>query len=189
MIKPGDFVDVLFTYKGGNDTAYQGGLTMRLFEGVRVLVVNRGGTSSRGDRGGNHVTLELTEPQTNVLTLAHDRGAITLTYNPNGRGTGGLAIAGNERITLYEILGLKPATEPFLTEIFRGSGRSTNRFNEQGRLMESATPDQGNRSGQQLAPAPASPDTVPATPARPTDSGATERAAAPTAARLLLQPN
>ncbi len=103
MLKPNDFVDVLFTYQGGNDDTIQGGVTMRLFEGVRVLVVSRG-TSNRSD---NYVTLELTEPQANVLTLARDRGAINLTFNPNGRGNGGLALTNADRVTLYEILGMK----------------------------------------------------------------------------------
>jgi pilus assembly protein CpaB len=182
MIKAGDYVDVLFTYQGGNDDTYQGGLTLRLFEGVRVLVVSRVG--SRGDRGSNHVTLELTEPQANILTLARDRGTITLTYNPNGRGSGGLALSSNERVTLYEILGLKAAepVEPFLTEIYRGSARSTNRFNDKGRLIDGTTPPaEAERPRRELVPA------QPA-PAKPTDGNAKERPAPPTASRLLLEP-
>jgi pilus assembly protein CpaB len=185
MLQAGDFVDVLFTFKGGNDETYRGGVTLRLFEGVRVLVVNRGASSSRGDRGGNHVTLELTEPQANVLTLAHDRGAITLTYNPNGRGAGGLAVDGTERVTLYDILGLKPATEPFLTEIFRGSGRSTNRFNEQGRLIE-APATSPNVPAQQLPPAG---NGSPQEPSTPSGATSTDRPTAPTAARIMTRQN
>jgi pilus assembly protein CpaB len=188
MLKSNDFVDVLFTYQGGNDDVVQGGLTMRLFEGVRVLAVNRGSTNSRN----NHVTLELTEPQANVLTLARDRGTITLTYNPNGRGNGGLALSSADRVTLYEILGLKPAdaSDPFLTEIYRGSGRSTNRFNDKGRLIEDYTPPNFNdRPRQQLVPAPSSPtpNTQPAAPVQPSDANAPDRPTSPTASRPLLE--
>lgn len=190
MIKTGDFVDVLFTYQGANDDTYQGGLTMRLFEGVRVLAVNRNLTSGRIERGNNHVTLEMTEPQANVLTLARDRGTVTLTYNPNGRGTGGLALNSNERVTLYEILGLKPSepVEPIMTEIYRGTGRSTNRFNEKGKLIENygsgANPT--DRPRQQLTPAQPAPN---AAPAQPVDTNTSDRPTSPTASRLLLEQN
>ena len=111
---------------------------MRLFEGVKILAINRSMTQSTMDRGANHVTLELTEPQANVVVLAHDKGKITLTYNPKGKGNGGLALTNSERITFYEILGLVPAQkpkEPFMTEIFRGPGRSTLYYDERGRFV------------------------------------------------------
>ena len=193
MIKTAEFVDVLFTYQGANDDTFQGGLTMRLFEGVRVLAVNRSMTSGRVDRGNNHVTLEMTEPQANVLTLARDRGTITLTLNPNGRGTGGLALNSNERVTLYEILGLKPAdpaAEPFMTEIYRGIGRSTNQFNGKGRLIDNynnGNPDA--RPRQQLAPTQQAPNALPSIPARPVDAIPGDRPTSPTAARILLEQN
>lgn len=182
MVKSGDFVDVLFTYQGANDDAVQGGLTMRLFEGVRVLAVSRGAATSRN----NHVTLEMTEPQANVVTLARDRGTLTLTYNPNGRGSGGLALSSGERVTLYEILGLRPAdpaAEPFLTEIYRGSGRATNRFNDKGKLMENySAPGANARQRQELVPVPK----TPATPVKPTDTNAGDQPTSPTASRVLL---
>jgi pilus assembly protein CpaB len=147
LIKPGDNVDVLFTAQAGSsttDNTYQGGLTMRLFEGVKVLAINRNFAQGRVDRGNNHVTLELTEPQTNIIVLTQKSGKITLTYNPNGRGNGGLALSNTERVTLFEILGLEksdPLKEPYQTEIFRGAGRTTNQFDERGRLI-----DNGNRN-------------------------------------------
>lgn len=191
MIRPNDYVDVLFTYQGRNDDSLQGGITMRLFEGVRVLAVKNGG-GNRGDRG-NHVTLEVTEPQVNILTLARDRGTITLSYNPNGRGGGGLALSSADRVTLYEILGLKPAEPPFMTDIYRGSSRATNRFNSDGRLMENNTSGGQDRPQQQLptnsAPAQSYPHSAPATPGRPADSQQpVEQSTAPTAARILEQP-
>jgi pilus assembly protein CpaB len=144
MIKPGQYVDILFTAQGGggagvNDATFQGGVTMRLFEGVKILAINRNYTQGRVDRQSNHVTLELTEAQANIVILASDRGKLTLTYNPSGAvGDGGLALSNAERVTLYEILGLKkqdPAKEPFQTEIYRGSGRMTNQFDEKGRFL------------------------------------------------------
>lgn len=192
MIKSGDFVDVLFTYEGSGDDAVQGGLTMRLFEGVRVIVVNRTG-SSRGNNGNNHVTLELTEPQVNVVTLARDRGTITLSYNPNGRGNGGLALSSSERVTLYEILGLKEAeapAEPFMTEIYRGPERATNHFNDRGRLIESYRdrafydrPQQEKRLVPNTTPAPAN---APAPPVRSTDGQNGDQRTPPTALRTFL---
>ena len=141
IIKPGDHVDVLFTAMSGGaatDSAFGGGLTMRLFEGVKILAINRSFTQGSVDRGSNHVTLELTEPQANVVVLAHDKGKLTLTYNPNGKGSGGVALSNSERITFYEILGLtraRPPKDPILTEIFRGSARSTLYFDERGRYL------------------------------------------------------
>lgn len=144
MIKPGQYVDILFTSEGGgsgvSDATFQGGLTMRLFEGVKILAINRNFTQSRVDRQSNHVTLELTESQTNIIVLARDRGKLTLTYNPsNSVGNGGLALSNSERVTFYEILGLKkqdPAKDPFQTEIYRGSNnRVTHQFDEKGRFL------------------------------------------------------
>jgi pilus assembly protein CpaB len=164
MVKPGDHVDVLFTVAQA-DAAMQGGVTMRLFEGVKILAVNRSLTQSSIDRGGNLVTLELTETQSNIIVLAKDKGKLTLTYNPNGKGSGGLALSNAERITLYDILGLVPPgkpKEPTLTEIFRGTARSTTYYDDRGRFI-------GNRVGayqttndrQQLVlPAPALPPAV-----------------------------
>ena len=178
IIKPGDWVDVLFTSQGagnGTNDTYQGGLTMRLFEGVKVLAINRNFAQGKVDRGNNHVTLELTVAQTNIVVLAKDRGKITLTYNPNGKGHGGLALSSVERVTLYELLGLEradPVKDPFLTEIFKGSTRVAHRFDAKGRrygvdfdtlnqlqnqnnqyqLPNSNIPESGTRTFQQRRP-------------------------------------
>lgn len=141
LIKPGQYVDVLFTYQasGNADDRFQGGLTMKLFDGVKILAINRSITQGRVDRQSNHVTLELTEGQSNVIVLAKDRGQLTLTYNPNGKGSGGLALNNADRVTLYEILGLQrpePGKEPFMTESYRGSGRGTLLFSDKGRRLD-----------------------------------------------------
>ena len=156
MIKPGQYVDILFTAQGGgagaNDASFQGGLTMRLFEGVKILAINRNFTQSAVDRGSNHVTLELTEAQTNIVVLARDRGKLTLTYNPtNAVGSGGLALSNSERVTLYEILGLRkqdPTKEPFQTEIFKGNGsRTVNQYDEKGRFLSGGNNSAGTPAG------------------------------------------
>lgn len=156
IIKPGDSVDVLFTSSGAGNVggdAYQGGLTMRLFEGVKVLAINRNFAQGKVDRGNNHVTLELTVPQTNIVVLAKDRGKITLTYNPTAKGNGGLALSNSERVTLFELLGLEksdPIKAPFLTEIFKGSSRVANRFDAQGRLYDRSSTNSNQSTQYQL---------------------------------------
>jgi pilus assembly protein CpaB len=169
MIKPNQFVDVLFTYQGGSDDNVQGGVTMRLFEGVRVIAINRSLTQSRVDRSSNRVTLELTEPQANVLVLAKDRGEITLTFNPNGRGHGGLSLSNAERVTLHEILGMRraePEAEPFMTEVFRKTERGVQLFNGQGRRVDADYLRQQNDRRRMVLPNqlrdPAAPDADPA---------------------------
>lgn len=156
MIKPGDNVDVLFTSQGiggTGDSTFQGGLTMRLFEAVKVLAINRNFAQGRVDKGNNHVTLELTVAQTNIVVLAKERGKITLTYNPHGKGNGGLALSNEERVTLYELLGLQkadPAKPPFSTEIYKGNSRARNLFDETGRHIDSSNPGPAtNNAGQQ----------------------------------------
>jgi pilus assembly protein CpaB len=191
LVKPGNYVDVLFTYQGTVDDRMQGGVTIRLFEGVKLLAINRNQQQSRVDRLTNNVTLELTEPQQNVIVLAKDRGQLTLSYNPTGEGSGGLAVSNAERVTLYEILGMRPAEaapSPFLTEIFKGPNRKLNYFNQRGLMIENyrgdlnGSPSQNNdRPNMVLPPARADDDTPDAVPT-PTDAPATRPA--PTAARL-----
>jgi pilus assembly protein CpaB len=158
MIKPGDHVDILFTAMGGTgigDPTFQGGLTMRLFEGVKILAINRNFTQGTVDRGNNHVTLELTETQANIIVLAQDKGKLTLTYNPNGKGTGGIALTSAERITFYEILGLTPGVkgkDPLLTEIYRGANRATQYFDDRGRMLGTRlAPNQTTNDRQNFA--------------------------------------
>ena len=158
MIKPGDHVDVLFTTMSGGGSGssdLEGGLTMRLFEGVKILAINGSSTQAGVDRGSNYVTLELTEPQTNIVVLAHDKGKITLTFNPSGKGNGGVSLTNTERITFYEILGLRRGEAPkppFTTEIFRGPARSTLVFDDKGRFLGSRAPNPTNTTPQYVLP-------------------------------------
>lgn len=149
LIRPGNYVDVLFTFSGSEER-FAGGLTMRLFEGVKIIAINRNQLQGRVDRSNNRVTLELTEAQANVVTLARAHGSINLTYNPTGRGTGGLSLSNSERVTLHEILGLKspnPPEDPFATEIWRGGSREVRTFNDKGRFLGSSGATSGGYGG------------------------------------------
>lgn len=141
LIKPGEYVDVHMTPTGmNNDKRLNGGMTLTLFNGVRVIAINRSYTQNSSSRRGTNVTLELTPEQANIMILARDRGEITMSYTPEGKGDGGVAVSSAEKATLYEILGLKtpekPKEEeppkPFIVEGYYGSSRSVNKFDRDG---------------------------------------------------------
>ncbi|MFG0334016.1 MAG: Flp pilus assembly protein CpaB [Maioricimonas sp. JB049] len=126
LVRPGQYVDVHFTPESYPDDDYTGGLTMTLFKGVKVLAINRASRAGSVGRGSNSVTLELTREQANILILAKQKGALQLTYTPEGAGTGGVAVSDEDRATFDEILGLdppEPPEEPTVTEIYSGTGR------------------------------------------------------------------
>ncbi len=137
LIAPGEFVDVHFTPAGNPDPASGGGFTMTLFKGVKLLAVNGNPQLADLSRGGNTVTVELSEAQTNAMILARDRGDITLSLNTAGRGNGGIALNNSERVTLNEILGIVPEEKPEpeapeQIEIYRGASRGLISFNSGG---------------------------------------------------------
>ncbi len=133
LIGPGQYVDIHFTPSGNRGT--RGGMVMTLFKGVKLLAINRSQSSatSLGQRS-NSVTMELTPEQANIMLLARNRGDINLTYSPNGPGNGGVAVADESRAYLDEVLGLTEPTPPFVTEIYTGSARRENTFDD-GRLI------------------------------------------------------
>jgi Flp pilus assembly protein CpaB len=112
--------------------------------GVRVLAVGNNSEAEAANReSANTVTLELTPEQANVLILAHEKGEIALSDNPDGKGNagrvnGGVTAKSQDRATLDEILGInRPETapvvktvrqQPFTSETFKGAERSTLRF-------------------------------------------------------------
>ncbi|MCA9115245.1 MAG: Flp pilus assembly protein CpaB [Planctomycetaceae bacterium] len=134
LIRPEEFVNVHMTpNQQTRDNRIEGGLTLTLFRGVKVVAMNRDTGAASIDGFRNDVTLELTPRQANVMILAEKRGDITLSYNPEGRGDGGVAGGTDERVTLNQILGLEPKPEPpkpFMTEHYRGSGRSELQFRD-----------------------------------------------------------
>jgi pilus assembly protein CpaB len=140
LVRPGEYVDVHFTPASYRDQDRTGGLTMTLFKGVKVLALHRGAYGASAGRGGTTVTLALTEEQANILIQARDKGGLTLTYTPDGRGNGGVAVSREDRATLDEILGLGPEDRPFASEVFHGSSRSVNEFQNGRRVDVSPAP-------------------------------------------------
>lgn len=148
LIKPGEYVDVHMTanltLSSGNTSRRAqmgGGLTLTLLKGVRVITINKKYNPGPLDRNGNSVSLELTPEQANIMILARDKGQITLSFNPEGKGGGGVAVSREDRATLDEILGLDPLPEPvlpFTTEIYHGRGRQALQFRD-GKLISGAS--------------------------------------------------
>ena len=135
-VQPGQFVDVNFTPKTNRmDERFRGGMTMALMSGIRVLAINTQTQGSSVRRSGNTMTLELTQEQARIITLARDHGTLRMMYNPTGKGTAGVTLSGKDRVTLDEILGLKEIPEPkkpFVTEIYYGASRQVIDFGEDG---------------------------------------------------------
>lgn len=165
LIKPGQFVDIHMTVtRNVSDARLQGGLTLTLAKGVKILAINRNFSQGTIDRRSNNVTVELTPEQANIIILAQEKGLLTLTYNPEGRGTGGVAVSSADRATLDEILGLKPLPEPakpIVTEIYRKTSRQVNHFidgrktNRRNGLRSSSISNRGpgqNNSGSSSNP-------------------------------------
>ena len=150
LIKPDEYVDVFMTVDRGPVAGDQqqrdtNAMTLKLFDGVRVLAINGRYTATTNDRD-NIVVLELDEQQQEIMVLAKSKGSISLTFNPEGPGTGGLAIqtSKEDRVTLHELLGLEEPEaeeEPFVTEHYRNGGRSDVYYDEDGNLYR------GNRYG------------------------------------------
>jgi pilus assembly protein CpaB len=152
LIKPGQFVDVHMTIDGpaaGDRQNRQFGadtMTLTLFDGVRVVAMNRSYIQSSVDRGHN-VTLELDKEQARIMLLAKQKGTIALSYNPTGAGGGGVSVKSEQdRVTLQQLLGIAPIKEkdkPFMTEHFREGMRSTTYFEDGRRVNYSGDNDLG----------------------------------------------
>ncbi len=116
LLRAGQYVDVHLTpqLNDPTDTRFRGGLTITLLGGVRVLAVAGGGSGadSISTDSISTVTLELTPEQANMLILAREKGEIALSYNPDGKGRGGVAVKNQDRATMDEILGLNRPDAP-----------------------------------------------------------------------------
>ncbi|MBC7819559.1 MAG: Flp pilus assembly protein CpaB [Planctomycetaceae bacterium] len=146
LIKPGNFVDLHFTLDSQNRDAIDarisplGGVSMTLLKGVKVLAVNKNFRQGPVLATGNSVTLELAHEQINILLVTKQRGTISLTFNPSGEGNGGIALSNADRVTLWEVLGLKktvvvqsaPPEKPFVTDVYRGSNQNAYRWDKDG---------------------------------------------------------
>jgi pilus assembly protein CpaB len=149
LLKAGHYVDVYLTPRidAANDARLQGGMTVTLFRGVRLLATSAGESFDQpSDEPSGLVTLELTPEQATVLILAREKGHLALSYNPEGKGDGGVALKNSDRATFDEILGVPtaapssvgpsspaptsagPAAAAFTAEVYKGSVRSTRQF-------------------------------------------------------------
>src|SRR5579863_6875215 len=144
LVKPGQFVDVHFSPMSmANDPRMNGGMSMTLFKGVKIITINRLATQGITGSDSNSITLELSSEQANIVLVAKDHGRLYFSFNPDGKGSGGLALTGKDRATLEEILGLQPIPKPpappasFVTQIYRGLNRRQFEFRQVGnRMME-----------------------------------------------------
>lgn len=182
----GQYVNVHFTPSSDPDNAETGGQILTLFNGVKILALTAQ-TQGGGARGGVNVTLELTKEQSNIILLAKDRGTLNMVFNPEGKGTGGVAVNDADRATLYQILGYHPKPEtkpvpPFQTEIFPGAGRKVNAYQDG---VLTTVPDINNNAGSRgPGNAPANPNTrAPSSPGNGggNNGGTGEQGAPPTA--------
>jgi pilus assembly protein CpaB len=155
LLQKGQYVDIYLTPRldsnQSESSRLRDGVTITLLTGVRVLAVGENSEiESAKAESAKTVTLELTPEQANILILAHERGEIALSYNPDGKGTGGVAVKSQDRATMDELLGLnrqEPVPPPakaltsrqFTSETFKGTKKSTLRFDP------AASTDSGNQ--------------------------------------------
>jgi pilus assembly protein CpaB len=133
LVRAGQYVDVHFS-PSANPDPVKGPFTMTLFKGVKILSMGTG--TARSGRSTT-VTLELSPEQANIILLAKDKGELQLTYTPEGKGNGGVAMADADRATLSEILGLtepKKEAPPYTAEMYFGSSRSVISFKDGKRI-------------------------------------------------------
>ena len=161
FVTQGNYVDVLMTVeRPGNDAGQaDDSMTLQLFDGVKVFAVNGNNSSSSVNANQNEVTLELTPRQQRVMVLAKEKGQISLSYNPDGPGNGGLSIetSKDDRVLLSELLGLEEPEEdpkPFVTEHYRNGTHYNVYYDEDGRPVDGdsgagngGTPLQGGGAG------------------------------------------
>ena len=137
LIRAGQYVDVHLTPDPSRDPRLQGGTTMTLVKGVKVLAIHRPESASSRGREDFAVTLELSPEQANTVILAGTAGELTVSYNPAGEGNDSVKIGDSDRATLEEILNLKPLPEParpFETEQYRAGSRTVSTFREDRRI-------------------------------------------------------
>lgn len=125
LLRPDQYVDVYFTSHLGDATVGRPfeRATLTLMNGVRVLAITNAGTDSS-------VTLELTPDQASSLILARNKGDIALSYNPEGKGNGGVVVKNLDRDSPSVSVNPESESRPFISESYKGSTRSTLQFSE-----------------------------------------------------------
>src|SRR5258708_40333289 len=110
-----------------SDERMREGMTMTLFKGIKIIAINRLCNQGAVQSAENTVTLELSSEQANIILVAKDKGKLDFSFNPDGQGSGGIAVTGKDRAFLEEILGLQPLPKPapappgFVSQIYRGA--------------------------------------------------------------------
>jgi pilus assembly protein CpaB len=180
LIKPGEYVDVLFKPSDVSDRRYRGGVVATLLKGIKVLAINRQFRQGQPE-DSNTLPLELTPEEASVVSLAQSHGDLMFQFNPEGKGENIFSFRDPERITLEEVLGIPAASdaaEPFRANLYRQSSRQEFEFDKGNRVTDGSgdyvpMPTLPDRNlDQRVAPrtdTPAAP--VPATPAPTQASG------------------
>lgn len=148
LVSPGQFVDVHLTVNQVPNRPDVSGLTLTLFRGVRILAM-------AGARTRSTVTLELSPMQATIAIQAQSRGKISMTYNPEGRGTGVVSVPDEDRATLAQILDLDPLPvpePPFRSEHYRGSTRTSLEWHNGRRSSQSAAAARGGAEDHDIVP-------------------------------------
>jgi len=126
---PGSVVDVLFrSTKSRTPSGHRSipEATYTLVEGVEVLALGHAttpGVMSSGDV--QSVTLAVTPEQAAALKVVEGRGELSLALR-SSRETAGRYQP--QKVTLENLLGLRPDPRPFITEVYRGGSRQTLTF-------------------------------------------------------------
>ena len=147
----GTMVDVVFRSEAQPESDTQLAIpetTMTLFEGVRIVAVEKP-DSSKGS--GSHnldlrltngqflnmpkpqplVTLAVNLSQANILQTVEGRGELTLVPRAAEEATDVLGSGTQQKLTLGELLEVKEE-KPFQTEIYRAGSRQAKQFDENG---------------------------------------------------------
>jgi len=138
LIKPDDHVDIYYSPSSTADPRYQkiGGMTIKLFKGVRIIAINRSFLQSDLSASENSVTVEIRKDDAALMLLASNTGTLTLSYTRDASGQATVKVADPDRPTLEELLQLPPVPEEpeepeparYTTNVWRRGGRQSLSF-------------------------------------------------------------
>ncbi len=132
FIKPGDVVDVLWTFQNTENNPTGEPVTLAIFQRVPVLAVDdqlMGSKDTEGDSRshGSTATLALSPEETAFLLFARKNGEIQLSLvAKEDKEKAGAPVAANKRALLKKVLGDKAVSDPETKrqiEVFKGLDR------------------------------------------------------------------
>jgi Flp pilus assembly protein CpaB len=134
--RPGSWVDILYRADARDETPE---VTMTLLQNVEVLAVGKTAVPGQTVRVGNgqqnqdgSITLAVTLYQAKALKVVEGHGELTLALRHPEEVGGVLPVtrrtAGDEKITLERLVGLKPVRRKRELEIYRGGHKQTITF-------------------------------------------------------------